>query len=84
MMMIEQMCRAMASRKSATLPELPWQFYAEEARAALTALLEPSEGMMLAGNIALSNNGVCDTDNDDSRVCVVAAIQAALDEKEGV
>jgi hypothetical protein len=59
-----------------------WGIYLARARAALTALLEPSEAMAAAGadNLFAAAN---DDWSDDARVIWRAMIQAALDEKEG-
>jgi len=73
MMMIERMGRSMAGVEGGPM------FYERLARAALTALLEPSDDMIEAGRDAVRDGAYY----SDVQAAFCAAIQAALDEKEG-
>lgn len=53
-----------------------WNKHIDAARAALTAMLEPGEAMVKAGKPWAGVSG------NSSRKTIVAAIQAALDEKQ--
>jgi len=92
MMMIERMARAIWDDREKHQnercrqswergSELARQFAMDHARAALTALLEPSEGMVDAG--LKECWGDWNADMQEVKTIFAAAIQAALDEKEG-
>jgi len=72
MTMIEKIARAMAASDKMDCDE--WGgLYQERARAALQAMLEPSEGMVEAGNDWVIT--------EDGRKVFTAMIRAALEEK---
>ncbi len=57
--------------------------YEELARDALVTLREPSEAMVKAGNGALAKVITCRQWTNETRLCVAAAIDAALSEGSG-
>lgn len=57
-----------------------YQLAMDEARAAIQAIREPSEGMERRGRDALSSNGVDLAGRDDSRMCWQAMIDQLLSE----
>lgn len=91
-MMIEKICRAMGMavyekdglEKAQHIGDGCWQDWIPEARAALTALLEPSEGMVTEARYTISAEPDTRADTQEAiREGFTAAIQAALDEREG-
>jgi hypothetical protein len=83
--MIERVARAMCEQCAAEfggpvkLEESPArEAWISSARAAIEAMHEPTEAMEMAGNDALSDNGVCPVDDSDAPLAWRAMIDEAL------